>query len=132
MSISGTSEQFYRLNQKISKHSKELIMPSNNARQQLVEFLDRNAFDPVLSASEDDYSSEADKRALRDAQDSTRSEKERFHNYESAQKVKEMFQDDLSSEPAKKIQRELNRLNLPSLPDVEEEFMKKCEELDVS
>ena len=47
---------------------------------------------------------------------STRSEKERSAIYESAEKVQEMFEDDLNSEPAKQVQQELERLHLSKLP----------------
>jgi hypothetical protein len=58
---------------------------------------------------------------------STRSEKERCASYESAEKVQEMFEDDLNSEPAKQVQQELDRLHLSKLPDFKQEFEELCQ-----
>jgi hypothetical protein len=99
-------------------------------KDKLVNFLNRRAFDPVLDASESDYSG-AKKDKLKDVQQSTRAEKERFANYGSAAEVRRMFEDDLSSEPAKKVQRELKDLDLPTLPDVKEDFLELCERENV-
>ncbi len=89
-------------------------MASSNTRQKLLDFLNRKAFDPVLNGSPDHNKSEADKKALEHVQRGTKSEKERYASYESAQKVKEMFEDDLNSEPAKKIQPSLTSSTCPS------------------
>ena len=107
-------------------------MSSHDTRQKLVDFLNRKVFDPVLNVSPDDYESESDREALAHVQRSTRSEKERYASYESAEKVKEMFEDDLNSKPAKQVQRELDRLLLPKLPDFKEEFERLCQKGGVS
>jgi hypothetical protein len=99
-------------------------------KQELIEFLDRKVFDPVLHASEKGKSDEQTKK-LHHVQDSTRTEKQRYHDYENAAKVKQMFHDDLSSEPAQRIHRESRELGLPTLPDVEDEFGRLCERLGV-
>jgi hypothetical protein len=61
----------------------------------------------------------------------TRSEKERCASYESAEKVQEMFEDDLNSEPAKQVQQELDRLHLSKLPDFKQEFKELCQRVGV-
>jgi hypothetical protein len=58
---------------------------------------------------------------------STRSEKEQCASYESAEKVQEMFEDDLNSEPAKQVQLELDRLHLFKLADFKQEFEELCQ-----
>lgn len=104
----------------------------NDDKEQLVSLLDRKVFDPVLKANPDDYSSQSDKDKLADLQQSTRSEKERYHDeYKTAKEVHDRYHDDLSSDPGKKFQRESNRLNLPSLPDVEHEFDQLSHRLGV-
>jgi hypothetical protein len=50
------------------------------SKQDLLRFLDGHVFDPILHASPDDYS-QADRKKLKDVQDRTQSEKERFHHY---------------------------------------------------
>ena len=67
-------------------------------KDELVEFLDRKVFDPVLRASESGKSDEQ-KAKLEHLKDKTRTEKQRYHDYEDAAKVKRMFRDDLSSAP---------------------------------
>lgn len=98
--------------------------------KKLFDFLDRRAFKPVLDADPDDYSGD-DKRKLEDAQRATRSERKRYENYGSADELYRMFHDDLDSEPAKKIHRELKELGLPTLNDVCKEFDKRAHEAGV-
>lgn len=92
-------------------------------KDELVAFLDRRVFDPILKAGPSGRS-EHEKRELEDVRNRTRTEQERYHHYPSAQKVVEMYRSDLNSEKARKVNAELKRLNLPILADVEEEFMK--------
>jgi hypothetical protein len=76
------------------------------SKEQLVQFLDERVFDPILDASTDRYhGSERDE--LKYVQDRTRAEKQRYHGYETAEKVVQMFRDDLRSEAAKKVNAKL-------------------------
>ncbi len=103
---------------------------SDNAKKELVDFLERRAFRPVLDTRPDDYDSDSERRRLAEVQRATRSEIDRYrHQYTSAQDVIDNYKDDLTSEPAKKIDRELDALGLPTLRDIEPEFRKKVEEL---
>lgn len=101
-----------------------------NAKNQLLDFLDQRVFDPILDASVSDYSDE-EEYDLIDVQQATETEKKRFRSYNSAEKVKEMFQDNLSSGPAQEIHQKLERLNLPSLPKLRDEFMQLADQLEV-
>lgn len=92
-------------------------------KEELVRFLDHKVFEPILKASPEGRS-DSEKRDLEEVQDKTRTEQDRFHHYPSAEKVMQMYQDDLSSEPARKVNAKLKRLNLPILADVEDEFKK--------
>ncbi len=103
---------------------------ASDARKELVDFLESRAFRPVLSRKPDDYGSDSDKRKLADVQRATRSEIDRYRNqYTSAEDVIRNYKDDLTSEPAKAVDRELNDLGLPTLRDIEPQFRKKVEEL---
>ncbi|MGI8771110.1 MAG: hypothetical protein ACR2JE_06720 [Acidobacteriaceae bacterium] len=93
------------------------------SKDELVRFLDRHVFEPILRASPDRYG-EHDRSLLEDVQKRTRTEQERFHKYPSAEKVREMYQDDLSSEKARKVNAHLKQLKLPILADVKDEFLK--------
>ncbi len=103
-----------------------------NAREELLRFLDKKAFDPVLKASADKYHSEAARKKLQDAKQSTEGSKKRYHEeYGSAEEVLKRFKDDLSSEAAKKVHRELKELGLPALPELSGEFEQLADRLGV-
>lgn len=105
---------------------------ASKSKDRLVSFLDRKVFDPVLKKSADEYNSDTDKRKFEEVKKATEKEKERFHkNYSSAKEVRENFIRDLSSEPAKKIHQKEKDLNLPTLPDVKDEFLELCERYNV-
>ncbi len=106
-------------------------MSDKDAEGKLLELLDRNAFEPVLNASPDDYSSESDRKKLRDVQEKTKSTQQSYHKYGSAEKVREMFRDDLSSDAAQKVHRQLKYLGLPTLDDIKPEFEKLADDLGV-
>ena len=61
-------------------------------------------------------------------QDRTRSEKERFRTYANAQEVIDNYKSDLHSSTAKRVNAELEHLKLPTVPSVEDEFLKTAGE----
>lgn len=95
------------------------------SKEELVRFLDQRVFDPILKASLDKYN-QKQQEDLRYVQDRTRSEKERYAKYGSADEVVRMYKDDLSSENAKPVNNKLKELGLPRLVDVRDEFEKKA------
>jgi hypothetical protein len=92
------------------------------SKQELVDYLDRHVFDPILRADASERS-EHEKEELKDVQRRTETEKDRFHHYESAERVVAMYKDDLSSEKAKPVNAKLKKLKLPILADVKDEFL---------
>lgn len=102
----------------------------DDKQKKLFNFLDDKAFQPVLNADPKDYSGHK-KGELQDVQRATRSERERYQNYSSAQDLWNNYQDDLDSEEAKKIDRELDDLGLPKLSDFQKEFRNKAQEVGV-
>lgn len=100
-------------------------------RRELLEFLNKNAFDPILKASENQYITEDKKEKLRDVQMSTEREKNRFEHYQTAKDVKENYLSDLNSDSAKRINKELAKLHLPTLPELKDQFLGLCRILDV-
>lgn len=92
-------------------------------KAELLKYLDRHVFDPILNAKPDQYS-DADQRKLQDVQERTRSEKERFHQYSSAKEITDNYKRDLHSPTAKRVNAELEKLKLPTLPSVEQEFLR--------
>lgn len=94
--------------------------------QELLHFLDQHVFDPILHASSRKYS-EADQDKLKDVQDRTRSEKDCFRGYPSAQEIIDNYKSDLHSSTAKRVNAELEKLHLPTLPSVKDEFLSLAE-----
>ncbi|WEX74296.1 hypothetical protein PYH37_001698 [Sinorhizobium numidicum] len=103
---------------------------STDAKRQLVDFLVKRAFDPVMKARPDGRS-DADRRKLEHVQKATQSEIERFRGYDSAEEVVVNFKRDLDSRAAKKIHAELKELKLPTINDIRDEFEKEASALGV-
>ena len=103
---------------------------AENKKQELFDWLDSRAFQPVLKARPDDYSG-GKKDKLEHVQDATRRERERYQHYSSAQQLYNVFKDDLSSEEAKEVHADLRDLDLPTLNDCKDEFEKKAQDLGV-
>lgn len=104
---------------------------ANDARKQLLDLIDNKAFDPVLNASPDNYDSDEKKRKLKDVQKTTKSTKQSYHDYGSAEKVLQMFEDDLNSDAAQDVHRELRDLGLPTVNDIKPEVEQLADKLGV-
>jgi hypothetical protein len=92
-------------------------------KQQLLHFLDQHVFNPILKASPEGKS-EGQQRKLKDVQDKTRSEQERFRHYPNAREIVANYKSDLHSKTAHRVNQELDALHLSTLPSVKEEFLK--------
>lgn len=103
---------------------------AQDARQQLIDWLEAKAFEPVLRARAHDRS-DADRAKLAHVQDATRAEIERFRSYRSAEEVIVNFKRDLHSTAAKKVHAELRALGLPVINDLRDAFERKASELGV-
>ena len=101
---------------------------ASNAQRELLNLVERKAFDPVMRAKPDGRS-ESERRKLQHVQAATRTEIERYRGYGSAEELVTNFRRDLSSDAAKKIHAELRSLGLPTIDDIREEFDRKAEEL---
>ena len=93
------------------------------SKQELLDFLDKHVFLRILHASERDLGTKQ-REDLEDLKKRTQDEMGRFHGYDSAAKIVEMYKDDLHSEKAKPINARLQDQNLPRLVDVKDEFLK--------
>lgn len=92
-------------------------------KTELLNFLDKHVFHPILNAKENKYSTKQ-REQLQDLKRRTEEEKARFHGYDSAERVVAMYKDDLSSEAAKPVNAMLKDLGLPRLVDVRDEFLR--------
>jgi hypothetical protein len=115
---------------KARRYAREWSMTHDDARHKLLAFLDRKAFDPAIRARPETYP-EHQRAMLKEVQDATRTEQERYRHYGSARKIVEMFKADLTSEPARKVHREPHRLGLPTLEELRDEFERLAEKLGV-
>ena len=104
---------------------------ADDAKDKLVGFLKKRAFEPVLDASPNNRP-EAEKEKLEHVQQATRSEIKRFEGYDSAHDVVVNFRRDLDSEPAQRVHRELKDLGLPTLNDVAGDFENEAQKLGVA
>jgi hypothetical protein len=101
-------------------------------KDKLMDFLMEKAFDPVMNASPEDYDSDSKKEKLKEVQEKTRREIDRFREREDAAGVIDEFKGDMNSEPAEETTRMLRSLDLPALQDLEDEFRTKVEELGIN
>ena len=93
------------------------------SKQELLDFLDKHVFLRILHASERDLGTRQ-REDLEDLKKRTQDEMGRFHGYDSAAKIVEMYKDDLHSEKAKPVNARLQDHNLPRLVDVKDDFLK--------
>jgi len=106
-------------------------MASKDKRAELLKFIDKNAFDVILKASPNKLNDE-ERGMLEDLQRKTENEKSQFHNeYKTAEEVKKNYLSDVKSRSAKKVNDGLKKLNLPTLPDLKDEFLELCRKLEV-
>src|SRR4051812_26090055 len=108
-----------------------VIMATKDKREELLKFIDKNAFDVILKASDEKLTDE-EKEMLGDVKRKTESEKRQFHEkYSTAEEVKKNYLSDVHSKSAKKVNEELKKLKLPTLPDLKDQFQELCRKLDV-
>jgi hypothetical protein len=105
---------------------------NNGTMKQILDFLDKKTFDPIINKTEADFTSEDKKSAFKHVKRSTQSEKERFHTrYHSPEELKRNHLADLSSSAAQRIGPQIESLGLPTLPQFREEFIELCNRLGV-
>ena len=92
-------------------------------KQELLDFLDKHVFLRILHASERDMSTKQ-REDLEDLKKRTQDEMGRFHGYNSAEKIVQMYKDDLTAPAAVPVNARLQDLGLPRLIDVREAFLK--------
>lgn len=105
-------------------------MNDQEAKKRLFELLDEGAFQPVLNVDEEDVpDNKRDK--LDQVKRATASERERFKNYETAEKMFQMYRDDLTSEAAEDVNEDLEALGLPRLEDCRLEVERAAKDLGI-
>jgi hypothetical protein len=106
-------------------------MARENAREQLVRFLDQRVFNEVLGAK-DERPGEGETQMLVDAKRRAEADKKRFHHdYPTAEELVKNYLYDLSSDTGKQKSRDLEALGLPSLSGIRYDFLRLCDDLGI-
>ena len=106
-------------------------MTNPEAKKELLDFLNRKIFDPILTTPEKDFSTEEEQQRFEEVKKSIEEEKQRFQNLDTAEDVKNHFEENMASEPAQKAYSILKQLGLPRLPQFKSEFYELCDKLGV-
>ena len=93
------------------------------SKSELLDLLDKHVFHPTLNAKPERYD-EKQRKELRELQRRTEEEKARFHGYDSAERIVDVFREEIGSETARPMNARLKDLGLPTLPDVREQFLR--------
>jgi hypothetical protein len=104
---------------------------TSKSKRELLQLVERKAFDPVMRAKPDGRK-EAERKKLERVQKATKAEIERYRRYGSAHELVANFKRDLASPAAKKIHAKLRSLDLPTIEDIRDEFERKASELGVA
>lgn len=100
-------------------------------QKKLLGFIDGKIFNPILKAKKSKYS-EKDQETLEEVQKKTEEEKKKFQkDYKNSKEIKSNYLSNVNSEPAKKLNKKIKSLDLPTMPEYKDEFQELCEELDV-
>lgn len=104
-----------------------------DCKANLLSFLDRRAFAPILEADPAQYAG-SDRELLLELQSRVRLAYNRYHDSQlaTAEAIYAQFLEDLCAAEQRNLQRTLDRLRLPALPDIKGEFLGLCERLGVS
>jgi hypothetical protein len=104
----------------------------NKKKELLLEFLDKNVFDPVLEAVPEQYSSERDRKMLKIVQQNVKNEKDLFHQFPfTAQEIRNQYFRELYFEARGRNGRELEDLELPRFVQLREQFIDLCKNLQL-
>ncbi len=104
----------------------------DHKKQRLIELLDMKVFDPILSTSATDFTSQVQRDKFMDLRGTIENEKRRYHEaYHSAADVKNGYLHDVQTPDTEQQDIEADDLELPTLGGVRDELMRLCDELQV-
>ena len=109
----------------------EDMAAAKDKRKELLSFIDKKAFDVIINTSPDKFKGK-DKENFVGILKKTEAEKTKFHEvYKTAEEVKANFLDNTHSNSAQKLNKELEHLKLPTLPQIKDDFLELCKKLDI-
>lgn len=105
-------------------------MSAKDVRQQLLDFINTKAFDPILKTKPDKFKNK-DREDFEDVRRKTENEQKNFEKYSTADEIKKNYLSNVHSKAAAKVNDQLERLHLPTMPEHKDEFMELCNKLGV-
>ena len=105
-------------------------MSANDVKKQLLDFINKKAFDPILKTKPEKFK-DKDREAFEEVRRKTENEKKNFEEYGSADEIKKNYLSNVRSKAAKKVNDQLEKLGLPTMPEHKDEFMELCNKLGV-
>lgn len=94
-------------------------MAKPGAKQTLLKVMRDYAFDPILNAKETTYTSDAQKRLLKEIKQTTEQIQKFYYREPTAEDVYKSYKRDLDTNDARRYNQKLDELHLPTLEDIE-------------
>lgn len=112
----------------VEERSHKVVVGS--VRQQLLEFLDANIFQPALRADPSGYTAAGQRKLQAGVQKAVRATYVRYHqDYKTATEVKDRFFQDLNSPAGKALAADMWQLKLKAFEDYVPQFRALCKQL---
>lgn len=92
------------------------------SKNELLDYLDKHVFLRILHASERDRGAK-ELEDLKELKVRIHDEMGRFHGFDSAEKIVEVYRQETEAEVARPVNARLKDLGLPTLADVRQEFL---------
>lgn len=86
-------------------------MSANDVKQQLLDFINKKAFDPILKTKPDKFKGK-DREDFEDVRRKTESEKKNFEDYGSADEIKKNYLSNVHSKAPAKVNDQLEKPGL--------------------
>jgi hypothetical protein len=105
-------------------------MSANDVKKQLLDFINKKAFDPILKTKPEKFK-DKEREEFEEVRRKTENEKKNFEEYGSADEIKKNYLSNVRSKAAAKVNDQLQKLGLPTMPEHKDEFMELCNKLGV-
>jgi hypothetical protein len=109
---------------------KFIAMAENDAKKELINFINKRLFDPIIKAKPGKFD-EKEQQEFDEVKRKTENEKKNFEAYGSADEIKKNYLSNVRSKAAAKVNDQLKKFDLPTMPEHKDEFMQLCEKLGI-
>lgn len=100
-------------------------MSANDVKKLLTDFINKKAFNPILKARPEKFS-DKELEEFEEVKRKTENEKKNFEKYASTEEMKRNYLSNVRSKSAAKVNDQLKKLGLPTMPEHKYEFMDLC------